>query len=62
MCAMIGERVNLGPAFGRKSGVLSDGVWVVTINPKHRMVHAIADAVCSHTLGHLPNSAQAKRF
>jgi hypothetical protein len=34
---------------------------MVTIDPKDRMVNAVADAVSSYTFGYLPDTAKAER-
>jgi hypothetical protein len=39
------ECIDLGSGFGRKGGVLFDGVWVESIDPEHGIVETIADAV-----------------
>jgi hypothetical protein len=55
------KSVDPSPAAGRESCVLADGVRMVTIDPKDRIIHAVADSIRPHAIGQLHHAAQAKR-
>lgn len=55
------ECIDLGSGFGQKGRMIFDGVWVVSIDPKNRIVDAVADAVSSQSIRHLHYAAHTQR-
>src|SRR5262249_24390930 len=55
------ECVDLRPALGDEGGVLPDRVRVQAVNPKHRVIHAIADAIAAYPVWDLADAAQSER-
>jgi hypothetical protein len=54
------KRFDLGFARGGKGGVLFDGMRMKAIDPEHRVVDTVADAVRAHAVRYLHHAAQTK--
>jgi hypothetical protein len=55
------EGIHLAAVLGRKSRVLLDAIRMEAVDPEHRVIDPIADAIGTVVLGKLGDPAEAER-